>query len=126
MTTSAEEQVWLETAAQRWKAEGRIYEQDVRHFCTDYLVARLNTTFAPRHMSVQMVSLGHTGVIHHHELLRWDFEERPEDSLVFVVTQGMARKAAEIANRNIVRQLHCAVGDPPANLPDHQEGWDLS
>lgn len=104
---------WVADNAPRWERDQRVPQADLERFCSDYILAVLRG--APQrdlsfvHLTVQHINT--RGRVHKMtEILRWEFDELPEDGQIIVMTECARRMARDIAARDLVYRADVSFG----------------
>jgi hypothetical protein len=114
------ESEWLRERQSHWEKKRYVPQEDLEHFCGDYVPAIMRG--APSDLGFVHVRVTHlgrrSGIIKITELTRWEFDELPEDGLITVIAEGMRREARRIAAVDLVISVDCEFA-PRGALPYH-------
>lgn len=100
---------WLIERQAVWEKMRYVSQEDLEHFCGDYVPAIMRG--APSDIGFVHVRVIHvnqrSGVLKTTELLNWEFDELPPDGQIIVVTEGARREARKIAANDLVVHVEC-------------------
>lgn len=109
--TAVQEMEWLNRAAKTWRRDGGPSKDDLEHVCLTTVPTLLRGIPGITSVQVRIAHVGKNGVCWTTELMDWQFDRLPEDSLIVARANKMNGEAMHIAAHTQVKELFLFFDD---------------